>query len=378
MKLIRIRNNTIYFEFRYTDASTGKRKRCQASTGLADSFENRIQAQQMALEQRNALSQLRPQITKSEPVKANNTPPKQAETSPKTSMLMSDLAMYYQQRKQYLQLAKKSKQLYDMYLRLYVLPHFGHLPLEEIDSDLIEDFEQELNELGRSPKFVKDLLSFVRMLLRLAVKKRFLMFVPHFTVSIQRKERKPKYLKEEERQKLMAYVEQHEALYFPIIEFSLLTGTRMGEARSLTWGDVNLSHDKPSVRIHRTLDIDGEFKGTKTNQERVIPLCHSLAEHLHQQKRQASKIGENDFVFTSFSGGAHSKTTLHKVIVRASRAVGIEGFSFHGLRHTFATIMTNRHGVAIACKLLGHADIKTTMTYYHGDFDALLHAVNDQ
>ena len=55
----------------------------------------------------------------------------------------------------------------------------------------------------------------------------------------------------------------------------------------------------------------------------------------------------------------------------------LKAISFHGLPHTFATIVTNRHGVAKATKLLAHADIKTTMIYYHEDQQVLQAVVED-
>ena len=62
-------------------------------------------------------------------------------------------------------------------------------------------------------------------------------------------------------------------------------------------------------------------------------------------------------------------------MVRSSIGAGVPRISFHGLRHTFATIVTNQHGVAQACILLVHSDIKTTMIYYHGDIEVLKEAI---
>ena len=87
------------------------------------------------------------------------------------------------------------------------------------------------------------------------------------------------------------------------------------------------------------------------------------------------ELKQNDILFSRGGGQPQSKTTLHKVVVRVSKAIGVERFSFHGLRHTFDTIVTNQHGVAQACILLGHSDIKTTMIYYHGDIEVLKEAI---
>ena len=90
----------------------------------------------------------------------------------------------------------------------------------------------------------------------------------------------------------------------------------------------------------------------------------------------APNKNKDAFVFLNTKSKPHSKTTLHKVVVRNSLAAIGPRISFHGLRHTFATIITNRFGVAQASLLLGHSDIKTTMIYYHGDTEVLKEAIS--
>ena len=141
----------------------------------------------------------------------------------------------------------------------------------------------------------------------------------------------------------------------------------MGEMKALTWGDISLDTDIPYAHIHRTLDIDGQFKGTKTNQDRKIPLHKEVVRVLLQLRKEQTTVQKDDFVFLSRTGKPLSKTTLHKLIKRICDRAAIEEISFHGLRHTFATIVTNEHGVAKASRLLGHSDIKTTMLYYNED-----------
>jgi len=52
--------------------------------------------------------------------------------------------------------------------------------------------------------------------------------------------------------------------------------------------------------------------------------------------------------------------------VIAMERAGIEDFTYHGLRHTFATRLA-QSGVDLykISKLLGHKDIKTTQRYAH-------------
>ena len=58
------------------------------------------------------------------------------------------------------------------------------------------------------------------------------------------------------------------------------------------------------------------------------------------------------------------------------RGLGLSDISFHNLRHTHATKFVEViQDVSIASKMLGHANLNTTMTYIHKDLDAKKEAV---
>jgi hypothetical protein len=75
--------------------------------------------------------------------------------------------------------------------------------------------------------------------------------------------------------------------------------------------------------------------------------------------------------------GATLPKGMDKVMRRSCPRSGVKVMLFNGSPNTFATIVTNRHGVAKATKLLAHADIKTTMIYYHEDQQVLQAVVED-
>ena len=75
-----------------------------------------------------------------------------------------------------------------------------------------------------------------------------------------------------ERDILLKYVKDNESHYYPIVALTVFTGLRLGEARSLTWSDVELESKIPSIRVHKTLDLDGSFTTTKNKRERILGL----------------------------------------------------------------------------------------------------------
>lgn len=55
---------------------------------------------------------------------------------------------------------------------------------------------------------------------------------------------------------------------------------------------------------------------------------------------------------------------------RLFKRLGIQDFSYHGLRHTFATFCTDAGTDIVTTKeILGHSDISPTMRYSHKQLD---------
>ena len=91
-----------------------------------------------------------------------------------------------------------------------------------------------------------------------------------------------------------------------------------------------------------------------------------------RQNAERLEVGERwrdiDLVFPNTVGRPMNPSNLYRrdfqpLLERAG--LGDEGFTFHSLRHTFATTLAER-GVhpATAQKLLGHKDIRITLEIY--------------
>ena len=149
----------------------------------------------------------------------------------------------------------------------------------------------------------------------------------------------------------------------PIVITALNTGMRLGEILSLTWNNVNLRDGYITVTA----------ENTKTRRSRRIPINRVLCEMLmfHSQT--------SEYVFPSpFTGGAWhgSSNPLKTGFYAACRRAKIEGLRFHDLRHTFATrLVAENQNIAVISKLLGHAQITTTMRYAHSTSEAEKSAV---
>jgi integrase len=143
----------------------------------------------------------------------------------------------------------------------------------------------------------------------------------------------------------------------PIVLLALNTGLRRGELLALTWGDVDM--------IGARLTVQGA--SAKSGLTRYVPL-NSEAIDTMSTWRTCSTSDEDPapdaVVFPGPDGGPmFSLKTAWKPIATTAK---LRDFTFHDLRHTFASKLVQA-GVDLNTvrELLGHSDIKMTLRYAH-------------
>lgn len=139
-------------------------------------------------------------------------------------------------------------------------------------------------------------------------------------------------------------------------------GLRRAEVLNLEVGDVRLVDEVIIIRAG---------KGKK---DRVLPLPPAIKGDLVQfiQGRTSG------FLFLGRDGTRWKVRAFNRAFARHLRACGLNdhGITPHTLRHTFAThLVAAGVPITIISKLLGHADIQSTMTYVHIDMSNLRNAI---
>jgi integrase len=138
----------------------------------------------------------------------------------------------------------------------------------------------------------------------------------------------------------------------PIVLLALNTGLRRGELLGLRWGDVD--------RVGALLTVRGA--SAKTGRTRYVPLNTEVLKTLKTWR--PNDATDDDLVFPGDDG--EPMFSLKTAWGKVAKAAGLHGFTFHDLRHTFASKLVQA-GVDLNTvrELLGHTDIKMTLRYAH-------------
>jgi integrase len=151
----------------------------------------------------------------------------------------------------------------------------------------------------------------------------------------------------------------------PLALVALNTGARRGAILGLKWGDVDLEN--------KTILFTAA--NAKSEKPLRVPLNSVAAATLTKWKLQSRKRDDKDLVFPSPRTGKRFRNT-NKVWAALMKRAGIENFRFHDTRHDYASrLVMSGIDLFTVKELLGHADIKTTQRYAHLAPDKLAAAV---
>ncbi|MDE2028372.1 MAG: tyrosine-type recombinase/integrase [Candidatus Omnitrophica bacterium] len=166
-------------------------------------------------------------------------------------------------------------------------------------------------------------------------------------------DKKPRFLSKEECRALLEHCNEH---LYPIFYTFLYTGMRKSELEYLTWSDIDFERKKIKIRYK-------DDWSPKTS-EREIPINNGLLEVLQKQKEK--KSNSCPYVFHKNDQRIYPDK-LRKELVKITKACGFPDVTkIHSLRHTFAShLVMSGVDLPTVKRLLGHADIETTMIYAH-------------
>ena len=234
---------------------------------------------------------------------------------------------------------------------------------EDVTRRLVEEHVADLVDAGLAPASVERALSAIKSFHRFMVADEICAELPTSDLPLPAKpERLPDVISVEDAARLLdqpfpstpAGLRDH-----AILEVLYGCGLRVSELTGLDQRMVLL--DEGLLRVFG--------KGEK---ERVVPVLGTAADALgaYLDRGRGALVGRRptDAVFLNVRGGRISRQSVHAIVEKYGRVVGIKGLHPHTLRHSFAThLLEGGADLRVVQELLGHANIATTQLYTHVD-----------
>ena len=290
-----------------------------------------------------------------------------------------------------------SQQTMEGIVRIHILPVFGDYKLEKLTTPIIQ---QQVNKwadkANKGEKGAYANYSFLnninRRILQYGVTMQAIKHNPARDVIIprkqQNKEHKVKFFSNQELKQFLNYLENldqssYENFFDYVLYKTLLaTGCRIGEALALEWSDIDLK--KGIISISKTLN---RYQETNTPKSKAglrevdidTATVSLLKEYKKRQQIQAWQLGRSvKIVFTPFTTKYAYACLLRKRLQGHFKVAGVPDVSFHGFRHTHATIMLYAGIEAKDLQYrLGHSNISMTLnTYVHATKEGAKKAVS--
>ena len=255
--------------------------------------------------------------------------------------------------------------------RCHLEKRLGSRRIDTLTVADVEGLKADVTAL--SGKRVNTLLSVLRKMLKLAVKRGELELLPAIE-RVTEAQSDFEFYDFDVYARLVAGVAKVGLRELAVVLLGGDAGLRMGEQLGLQRGDVDLVHKQLHVRRS---DSNGELVSPKGGRGRVVPMTKLLVDVLGVLfTRNPSTRGDARVLVTvagdhqlaaSDVGRALSVQRIRTLMERAQRAGGLEAKgNLHVLRHTFCSHLAMLGGATVAIKkLAGHVSISTTERYMH-------------
>lgn len=260
----------------------------------------------------------------------------------------------------------------------FLLPQFAKLDISELDRFTINAFTEHLMDCGGirggglSSKSVADILCVLKAIIAFGESEGYIFGNIAGIRFPQRTKQTAKIIDKATRTKMEKALAEAKTSTEIGILFALYAGLRIGEICGLRWSDIDFQHRILTVErtVERISNLDpDDSRRTKLiisepkteNSQRIIPLPRFFVERLVEARADQK---DEDFILT----GSPVPTEPSAFYCRYRtflRRHSLEGYSFHALRHTFATRCVEKgFDTKSLSEILGHASISTTLTFY--------------
>lgn len=269
--------------------------------------------------------------------------------------------------------------------------HLGELFLSEITTETVQDLVNHYTDAGKSPKTIRNYVSFVSVILKQAISDNYLKLtgvLPTTYIRLPKQSGKRgghTYTMEQVKTMLIRARKEKNINIELIVGLTCLGGgLRRSELAGLKWEDISLDEENPYILIQRAEVSTKEGvieKGTKTEAgTRRVPLVvngtlykilvRARKKYLRLQAKAPEFHGDNHVLilhhdpYTPMKPNRIYKT--FKSFMQKS-CPDLPCYRLHDLRHTYFSLCSSIEGFSDLSMISmgGHSSIKSSRRYQH-------------
>ncbi|HKC06304.1 MAG TPA: site-specific integrase [Methylomirabilota bacterium] len=283
---------------------------------------------------------------------------------------------------------------YQQVLKSQLGPVFGALRVSAITDSRIRQLITSLHDAGLSARRINLALLVLKMIVRTAVRRRYLREDPTETV---RSLREPKTEVDPlDPEEVTAFLAVCPAWWRPYFTVAFWTGARPNELAALRWGDVDGSRGIVRIRAGRYRGKEGPPKTASSVRDIDLlpPVVDALKAQKAQQAAERLKAGRGapepgqDYVFTGPEGGLLNVNALRdRIWYPTLTKAALRRRIMYQTRHTFASnALAAGDAPSWVAATLGHASPEMLFSVYaryipnrtRRDGSALLRRITEQ
>lgn len=276
---------------------------------------------------------------------------------------------------------------YNSRIDMHIIPKLGNYKVNKITNEVVQDFYNSLINEGQKPSSAKKILETLGNCLRYAQKNKLIYTVPVDIERVAIEKPKVEFWHKNELDFFLNEIKD-DYLYTPLI-IAVLTGLRLGELCGLRWCDIdldnrylNVTHQVINDKRNKSLLFTDKLKTLTSYRKITIP--NVLINYLKTIKGNAL---DTDLVVLNREGmmcnprnlSMNFTKTIFKYRLpseeyknskqsnKKDNYMQLNQISFHGLRHTHATLLIFKgENIKVVSERLGHKSITETLdTYTH-------------